>query len=190
MPGGGEAVEVHEQTIEELAAERATRQAQSARWNMNIVIFIYAILATLMLLRFENVATEIVAPVSATGLFMTWFMGWIRGNKLYGRLYEQELQELQELYQAEKAEAVKEPPLSPREREVLDLIAFGQMNKQIAFQLGVSEQTIKNHVTNILQKLDVDDRTQAAVLAIRQGWVSPDNESKRVTSELVEVLNS
>ena len=190
MPGRGEAVSVHKQTIEELAAERATRRAQSTRWNMNIVIFVYAILATLILLRLENVATEIVAPVGATGLFMTWFMGWIRGRKLYGRLYEQELQELQELYQAEKAEVVKEPPLSPREREVLDHIAFGQMNKQIAFQLGVSEQTIKNHVTNILQKLDVDDRTQAAVLAIRQRWVSPDNESKRVTSELVEVLDS
>ena len=179
-------MEVREQTIEKLVAERAGRRAQSARWNANIVIFVYAILATLMLLRFENVPTEIVAPVAATGLFMTWFMGWIRGKKLYTRLYEQELQELQEVHQAEKAEAVTEPPLSPREREVLGHITFGQMNKQIAFQLGVSEQTIKNHVTNILQKLDVDDRTQAAVLAIRQGWVSPANESKRVTSGLVE----
>ena len=178
-------MEVHEQTIEELAAERARRQAQSARWDVNIMIFVYAILATLILLRLENVATEIVAPVGASGLFMTWFMGWRRGKNLYRRFYEQELQEFQGLYQTGKAEVVKEPPLSPREREVLDHITSGQMNKQIAFQLGVSEQTIKNHVTNILQKLNVDDRTQAAVLAIRQHWVSPGSEIKRVTSELV-----
>ena len=178
-------MEVHEQTIEELAAERATKRAQSARWNTNIVIFVFAILTTLILLRLENVATEIVAPIGASGLFMTWFMGWIRGKNLYRSFYEEELLELQGLYQTGKVEVVKEPPLSPREREVLDHITSGQMNKQIAFQLGVSEQTIKNHVTNILQKLDVDDRTQAAVLAVRQRWVSPDNESKRVTSELV-----
>jgi NarL family two-component system response regulator LiaR len=59
--------------------------------------------------------------------------------------------------------------LTPREREVLDLIANGLANKQIAARLGLSLKTIKTHVSNILQKLQVADRTQAAVLAVREG---------------------
>jgi DNA-binding NarL/FixJ family response regulator len=61
-------------------------------------------------------------------------------------------------------------PLSPRELEVLDNIAEG-MNRQVADALGISEQTVKNHVSSILRKLSLNDRTQAVVYAIRQGWV-------------------
>ncbi len=56
-------------------------------------------------------------------------------------------------------------PLSPREREILRLVATGASNKEIADQLCVAEGTVKNHVTNILLKLDVRDRTQAALRA-------------------------
>ena len=62
-------------------------------------------------------------------------------------------------------------PLSPREMEILQLITRGLSNKEIAFTLGISHQTVKNHMTSILRKLDVDDRTQAAVSALRRGWV-------------------
>ncbi len=65
------------------------------------------------------------------------------------------------------------PPLSPREMEVLRLITQGMSNKEIANQLGISEQTVKNHVTAILRKLNVEDRTQAAVYALQYGWVRP-----------------
>lgn len=58
-------------------------------------------------------------------------------------------------------------PLSPREREVLDLIARGYSNRQIARELIVSEQTVKSHVSNILTKLDLHDRVQAAIFALR-----------------------
>lgn len=64
-------------------------------------------------------------------------------------------------------------PLTARELEVLGYAARGYMNKQIAYQLGVSEQTIKNHMTSILRKLDANDRTQAVVLALHYGWISP-----------------
>jgi len=62
-------------------------------------------------------------------------------------------------------------PLSPREMEILHLITKGMSNKEIAYQLGISHQTVKNHMTSILRKLSVNDRTQAAVYALRRGWV-------------------
>ncbi len=61
-------------------------------------------------------------------------------------------------------------PLSNREMEVLSYVTQGMSNKEIASLLGISYQTVKNHVTSILRKLSVDDRTQAAVYALRRGW--------------------
>src|SRR3954453_14035093 len=59
--------------------------------------------------------------------------------------------------------------LTPREREVLVLIGRGYANKRIALELGLSEKTIKTHVSHLLSKLGVADRTQAALLAVREG---------------------
>lgn len=61
--------------------------------------------------------------------------------------------------------------LTPREREVLELIAGGRSNKRIALELGISEKTVKTHVGHLLAKLGVADRTQAALLAVRAGIV-------------------
>lgn len=62
-------------------------------------------------------------------------------------------------------------PLSPRELEVLELVAAGRTNKEIALLLDISNQTVKNHVSSILRKLAVNDRTQAVVYAMRRGWI-------------------
>jgi DNA-binding NarL/FixJ family response regulator len=62
-------------------------------------------------------------------------------------------------------------PISAREMEILELIAQGKSNKQIAHVLVLSDQTVKNHITSILRKLAVNDRTQAVVFALRQGWI-------------------
>lgn len=61
--------------------------------------------------------------------------------------------------------------LTKRECQVLQLLSEGQSNRRIAETLVISEKTVKNHVSNILQKMDVNDRTQAVVTAIRNGWV-------------------
>lgn len=62
-------------------------------------------------------------------------------------------------------------PLSTREMEILTCITRGKSNKEVALQLGISRQTVKNHMTSILRKLAVNDRTQAAVYALRRGWI-------------------
>ncbi|MGA2159123.1 MAG: response regulator transcription factor [Dehalococcoidia bacterium] len=63
-------------------------------------------------------------------------------------------------------------PLTPRETEILNYMAKGYLNKQIANMLDISEQTIKNHVTSILRKLDANARTQAVITAVRRGIIS------------------
>jgi len=67
-------------------------------------------------------------------------------------------------------------PLSKREMEVLSYLTQGMSNKEIATLLGISHQTVKNHVTSILRKLGVDDRTQAVVYALRRGWFHLHNQ--------------
>ncbi|HEY8448006.1 MAG TPA: response regulator transcription factor [Thermomicrobiales bacterium] len=62
-------------------------------------------------------------------------------------------------------------PLSAREIEVLDCVAQGLSNKEIANALFVTEQTVKNHMTSVLRKLDVNDRVQAVLYAVKHGWI-------------------
>lgn len=69
------------------------------------------------------------------------------------------------------ASRVPDSDLSAREREVLQLMAGGNSNKQIASVLGITEATVKSHVSTILQRLDVQDRTQAVVTALQRGLV-------------------
>ena len=66
-------------------------------------------------------------------------------------------------------EELADDPLTPREREVLALIGRGLPNKQIARELGIAEKTVKAHVSAVLAKLGVSDRTQAALYAVREG---------------------
>ena len=81
------------------------------------------------------------------------------------------LRQFQELSWRSEAEGFLSP-LTPRETEILNHIAQGFLNKQIAIKLGISEQTIKNHVTSILRKLNANARTEAVVVAIKQGLIS------------------
>jgi DNA-binding NarL/FixJ family response regulator len=61
--------------------------------------------------------------------------------------------------------------LTPRELEILKLLAAGIANKQIAFRLKISEKTVRNHVSNMYEKLNIADRAQAALYAVRKGLV-------------------
>jgi NarL family two-component system response regulator LiaR len=74
----------------------------------------------------------------------------------------------------ERGDDVRRGELTPRESEVLELIGRGYANKRIALELGVAEKTVKTHVSNILGKLGLTDRTQAALYAVREGLVDAD----------------
>jgi len=87
------------------------------------------------------------------------------------KLAEQVLHQFQELSWRSETEGFI-APLTPREMQILNYIAQGYLNKQIAAELDISEQTIKNHVTSILRKLNANARTEAVVVAIKQGLIS------------------
>ena len=76
-------------------------------------------------------------------------------------------------------------PLSPREMEILQHVVRGSSNKEIAHILRISQQTVKNHISSILRKLDVKDRTEAAVYALRHGWIRlEDTRPDQLTSSV------
>lgn len=104
--------------------------------------------------------------------------------KVTGKLINQlrRMTYLDEMGIVSGAAAAKEPgvkfvagdnsPLTRREAEVLRLMAEGKSNKLIGEFLFISEKTVKNHVSSILQKMEVDDRTQAVIHSIKFGWVT------------------
>jgi two-component system response regulator DegU len=78
-------------------------------------------------------------------------------------------------------------PLTKRETQILTYVAEGNSNKEIANILSISEQTIKNHVSAILRKLNANDRAHAVALALRSGWISPEVKPRRVSEEFDEI---
>ena len=86
-----------------------------------------------------------------------------------GELAQQALNEAENLAESE-AEATPHP-FTPREAEVLGLTAKGLTNKQIAYRLGLSERTIQFHLNSVFNKTGTNSRTEAVVMALRNGWL-------------------
>jgi len=156
--------------IERLVMQMARNRANVAKWGLNVVIFLFVILITIIILISQGIGTEIVGPLAIFGLATVWLMGWRRGSQLYQRICAEELSALQQKPSEEAAAFMAQ--LTSREIEVLNYMAQGYLNKQIAFELGISESTIKSHVSAILSKLDANDRTEAVVIAIKHGLIS------------------
>ncbi|MEB3358996.1 MAG: response regulator transcription factor [Synechococcales bacterium] len=78
---------------------------------------------------------------------------------------------------------IAENPLTQREKEILTLIASGKSNSEIADTLYIAPGTVRVHVHSILQKLEVRDRTQAAVLALQKGLITPGDAASHATTE-------
>jgi DNA-binding NarL/FixJ family response regulator len=76
-----------------------------------------------------------------------------------------------------RADEARTNPLSERELDVLRLVAEGKRNRQVAETLGISEQTVKNHLSSIMHKLGVPNRVRAVTSAVRAGWLMLDGEA-------------
>ncbi len=99
--GGGDKLEADKPSErknkerERLAIQRAKDRARTARWDLNIAIFIFSVLIIVIILLFQGVPLEIVAPVAIFGLGMVWLVGWRQGNQLFERYCEEELARLE-----------------------------------------------------------------------------------------------
>ena len=82
--------------MEQTAAQRAKDRANAARWNLDIAVFSFAVLIIVVILLFQNIRIEIVAPIAIFGLAMVWLTGWRQGRQLYQRFYNEELAKLQQ----------------------------------------------------------------------------------------------
>ncbi|MEE9365106.1 MAG: hypothetical protein V3W44_00265 [Dehalococcoidales bacterium] len=80
---------------ERLAIQRAKDRARTAKWDLNIAIFLFVVLIIVIILLFQGIVLEIVAPVAVIGLGMVWLAGWRQGRQLYERFCEEELSKLE-----------------------------------------------------------------------------------------------
>jgi len=157
-------------TREHAAMQSATYKADIAKWGLSVVIFLFAILITIIILFSQGIGIGVVAPLAILGLATVWVMGWKRWNELYKRFYAEELSRMQEKPSGDTVAFLAK--LSFQEIETLNYIARGYLNKNIAFELGISLSTVKTRVTSILNKLDANDRTEATVIAIKHGLIA------------------
>jgi DNA-binding CsgD family transcriptional regulator len=74
-------------------------------------------------------------------------------------------------------------PLTEREKEILQMVATGVTNREVAFRLSISVNTVKVHLRNVYNKLGAESRTEATMIAVREGWVVVDDGSEPTISE-------
>ncbi len=104
--------------MERTAAQRARDRAGAARWDLDIAVFLFAVLIIVIILLFQRIGLGIVAPVALFGLAMVWLVGWRRGRQLYPRFYDEELSGLErELRKTEKEEETVEERVQKALRE-------------------------------------------------------------------------
>ncbi len=77
--------------LERAAMQKARDRAMSGRWDLNVAIFLFAVLIIVIILLYQDVGIELVAPVAIFGLAMVWLVGWRRGKQLYVHFLEEEI---------------------------------------------------------------------------------------------------
>ena len=108
--------------MERMAARRAGDRASAARWDLDIAVFLFAVMIIVIILLFQGIGIEVVAPIAIFGLAMVWLCGWRRGRQLYQRFYDEELANLeQELEKAvtETVEKTVEETIEERVQKAL-----------------------------------------------------------------------
>ena len=91
--------------VKRLVTRHATEKARVARWDLNVAVFLFAVLIIVIILLFQGIGVEVVAPVAIFGLSMVWLVGWRRGRQLYRDYYQEEMEaRLLELERKKKPE--------------------------------------------------------------------------------------
>ena len=147
------------------------------QWNTRSLILLYSALVAVLVLELENVGVGIVTAVAVVSLLAFIILNRIHREKLKKRVSSVKSDRCELPFAissstGQEGAAAIESTLSRREIQILQLIAEGNINKQIARELGLSPATVRNHVSRLMQKLDVNDRTAAVVLALSNGWIS------------------
>ena len=94
MVGEAEGTKTVSLEMAQTAAQRARYRAKAARWDLDVAVFFFAILAIVIILLFQEIGIEFVAPSAVLGLAMGWLMGWRKEKQIYGFFYEEELSKL------------------------------------------------------------------------------------------------
>ena len=94
--------------IERAATQSARDRSMVARWDLNIAIFLFAVLIVVIILLFQDVGIEIVGPIAIFGLATVWLVGWRRGKQLYQRFYDEELAKLEQALKKTAEETLEE----------------------------------------------------------------------------------
>ena len=94
--------------IEQAAMRTARDKSSAARWDLDIAVFMFAVLIIVVILLFQDIGIEIVAPIAIFGLAMVWLVGWRRGRQLYQRFYDEELARMEQESKETAKEMAKE----------------------------------------------------------------------------------
>ena len=173
-------------SVQQLLRQKARDRAAPLRWNIYSIILSYSTLAAVIIMSLKDVNLLITSLIAVLGLGLVGLNSRLRIKKLEERFYQEEVSNYAKLTSAESSEESTEAgannlvrsgesPLTSREIAVLEQIAKGKSNKEIADALVITSQTVKNHITHIFLKLDVGDRTSAVLLALRNGWIKDDH---------------
>ncbi len=81
--------------IKQKAARKAAERTRTARWDLDVAIFLFAVLIIIIILLFKGIPIAIVSPIALFGLAMVWLVGWRRGRQLYPQFYQEELAKLE-----------------------------------------------------------------------------------------------
>ncbi len=93
--------------LERAAARRARDRANAAKWNLDVAIFLFAVVIIVIILSVQGIGIEILAPVAVFGLAMVWLVEWRQGRQLYQRFYDEELSKLEQELKGAVTETVE-----------------------------------------------------------------------------------
>ncbi len=169
--------------LQKMVQQSAKERSIALKLNTWSLLFVY-FSVTIILYLDNNAAKDTHLIIAgAAGLAILYLISFFRGQSLsrreteYLKMLSLSLTHMNSNTSPEISDN-ENICLTPRELEILAHIIQGQSDKEIAADLKLSQYTVRNHLRNIYQKLDVKDRTSAAILALNSGWIKL-NESER-----------